>query len=342
MKKFAALFLTILITWICIFPTLAINAIENKKSERIILSSLSYEECLFFLASKGVTVPIELEEIDIIQLIGIFERKPNIVFDFENKILLDFCEDVRKVINEYYEDSMLITTALSEYTLQYSTLYQTVPTPGLYNCYAYALGVSTKRCIPGEFSGQTYNGKINVSDLAQLVIDDLQSASLASLLNRDNVYNCILQQDNRPSSLATWENVIAVRKETTYFYEEENDFHFVKLDTAGWLHKPDNSHILKLNDLPNNNISWTSERYTNHPVEGDRIYDSDIIYILYKTDHIYTYTWTGEHYHSGKLHWYERFYSCDCGETYTTWESVPCSGPPCSLITSIEETPITE
>ena len=340
MKKFISIFLVLLSIWTLGFPTLAANAIENEISKRVTLSSLTEEECWAYLADKGVTVPLELDEIDIVQLISIYERIPNIVFDFDNAILLDFCEDVRAVVHEYYETS-IIMRAITDYTLQYSTLYQTVEKAGQFNCYAYALGLTT-HCEPGQFSNGTYNPTGEIDDLATIVVNDIKSQNLADALGNVDSYKCVVQQTNRPSTEGIWDNVIAVRKDTDYFYEEENDYHFAQLDSAGWLHKPSNSQILKFNDLPSNNVVWTNERYTRYAHDWDISYDSDIIYILYKTDHD-EYVRTGQHYHSGNYHYFEYNFDCsDCGVEGTIWIRYECDGPPCSLVTSIEETPVTE
>lgn len=65
--------------------------------------------------------------------------------------------------------------------------------------------------------------------------------------------------------------------------------------------------------------------------------DSDLRYLSYKSSHgDTTYTWTGEHYHSGTRHYYLYAYVCDdCGGyASTVWTSTPCAGPPCATPSS--------
>ena len=332
MKKFISIFLVLFSLWALSFPSVAVNAIENENSKRTILSSLTYEECLVFLESKGITIPKELEKIDIVQLISIYERIPNIIFDFDNALLLNFCEDVRVAVQTYYGTSIMMR-AINEYTLQYSTLYNVVANSGQFNCYAYALGLTT-HCEPGQFSNGTYNPTGEIEELAAIVVNDIKSLDLADALGNLHSYECVIQQTNRPTNEGRWDNVIAVRKDTNYFYEEENDYHFAQLDSDGWLHKPGNSQILKFNSPPSNAVAWTNERYTRYAHDWDISYDSDIIYILYKTDHD-EYVRTGQHYHFGNYHYFEYNFDCnDCGVEGTTWLRYECNGPPCAIILS--------
>ena len=70
-----------------------------------------------------------------------------------------------------------------------------------------------------------------------------------------------------------------------------------------------------------------------------RLYDSSIYYILFKSAHSYTHSYTGNNYHSGSKHYYEYADICTgCGDqkaNTTTWSVINCSGPPCIDIMNV-------
>lgn len=341
MKRFFALLLITFVVWICAFPTLAVSSIEN--TNKVLLSSLSYEECVEFLKNSGIVIPSNLKNVNVKNLIKSIENNPHQSFGINWDVLAEFCENVRTVVNDYYGNTMLLSLFSSNYTLQYSTVYADYAGVGLFNCYAYVLGITTHRCYLGDLSGNTYTGAETIGEITDMVIEDLRSTNLRDDLNRINIYNCIKQQDTRPSSLGIWENVIAARKDLQSTEYGNYDYHFAKLSNGDWLHKPDNSAILKFNESPTNAIAWTNERFYNHvALEHTITYESSIKYILYKTDHD-EYVRTGQHYHSGNYHYFEYNFDCsDCGVEGTTWIRYECDGPPCAIIASIEGTPITE
>lgn len=352
MKKIIAIILTITIIFSYGFTTYAVADSADKP----LLSSLSYEECLQFLEDNNIEIPLQLSHLDIKQVIEKLEMNPDYASGINWTISADFHDAVSKAIQEYYGTTfaMPISTFELNYTLQNSTVYAwDRDTMGYYNCYSYALGITTAHYNPGDIYGEStitnYDPKeplydvndITTQELIPLVIADLQSSLMEKIVGTK--YNCIKTQTNiRPTSLGNWDNIIAMRT------DDENgvDYHFAKLSGTNWLHKPKRTAILKFNNPPEPNVVWTNERYNGVSyISGDINYGSEIVYFLYKTDHIYnnTYTWTGEHYHAGDLHWYERVYTCACGDIgEPVWEAIPCSGPPCSLVTSIEETPVTE
>lgn len=61
------------------------------------------------------------------------------------------------------------------------------------------------------------------------------------------------------------------------------------------------------------------------------VYSGTIYYIIYKSNHAYQWIYTGNNYHSGHYHYYQKRKICpDCGTIdETIYEKVPCSGPPC-------------
>lgn len=306
-----------------VFPASAETVLQEDNAV-VPLSSLDNEECKQFLLEQGVVIPEEFSNLDFQELFANIEKNPDIVFVLGWTALGDFLTEVRDVVNVYYGYIAPHSTRASTYTLQYSTLHLWDPaTMPYYNCYAYVLG-RTSTCHPGNFSSQTYNGSSSIATVAQLVKDDL---------NGGLGYDCVKVQTSRPSSKNGWENVIAVRKDTDDEYGiGYKDYHFAKLTSSGWYHKPGNSAVLKFNSAPSNSVEWTNESYNGYYIEGHITYDSALRYLLYKSSHgNTTYTYTGEHYHSGSSHYYLYAYVCNnCGDRVSTvWTSSPCSGPPC-------------
>lgn len=311
----------------------------------VLLSSLNDEECRDFLLSQGVTIPEEFSDMDLPKLFADFENDPDMVISLGWIDLANFIEEIRSAVKSYYGintapsagTTLSAKTAQSAralaYTLQYSTLYSWNPaTMRYYNCYAYALG-RTSGCQPGDFSNQSYNDSASIASLAEVVKDDL---------NGDLGYDCVKVQSNRPASTSGWANVIAVRKDTTRDAGGKNDYHFAKLSSSNWYHKPGGTAILKFNSAPSNSVVWTNETYDGSYNEPTVTYDSSIRYLLYKSSHgNTTYTWTGEHYHSGTTHCYLYAYVCDdCGDYVSTvLIKKACSGPPCNTPWSLTPTP---
>ncbi len=104
------------------------------------------------------------------------------------------------------------------------------------------------------------------------------------------------------------------------------------LTSAGWLHKPSTTAVLKFKESPSNSYRWTNECYNGYYNAPSITYESDVIYFKYKTNHgNLTEKWLGDHYHLGATHCYVYKVICDdCGrQVETVIERVPCSGPPC-------------
>lgn len=306
-----------------VFPASAETVLQEDNAV-VPLSSLDNEECKQFLLEQGVVIPEEFSNLDFQELFANIEKNPDIVFVLGWTALGDFLTEVRDVVNVYYGYIAPHSTRASTYTLQYSTLHLWDPaTMPYYNCYAYVLG-RTSTCHPGNFSGQTYNGSFSITTVAQLVKDDL---------NGGLGYDCVKVQSSRPSSTNGWENVIAVRKDTDNNTSLiGNDYHFAMLTASGWYHKPGKTAILRFINAPTNSEFWTNEYYDGNAYGYDVTYDSNILYLSYKSDHGNTsYVYTGEHYHSGSRHYYLYAYVCNnCGDRVSTvWTSSPCSGPPC-------------
>ncbi len=220
------------------------------------------------------------------------------------------------------------------YSIAYADLWDPKTIPK-YNCYAYAIGITSDEHDPGYFSGQTYDHLCIIGELAEVIKDDLKVLG----------YNCIRIQNDCPNSIGIWENVIAVRKDTTLDDGGRNDYHVAKLMSDGWYHKPGNTAILKFKNAPSNDVAWRNELYYFGRYYPSTVtYDSPLRFILYKRNHSdTTYTWTGEHYHSGASHFYRYSYVCDgCGYSNMVWQELPCTGPHCNLPWSVNPDPVTE
>ena len=147
---------------------------------------------------------------------------------------------------------------------------------------------------------------------------------------------CVAITTTAPTSLSSGQSCICVRKAI-------DDYHFMKLISGSWYHKPGNTHILKYKYTPTASREWTNEcSFEGVSYEGYTTYDSAIYFLIYSQNHgSTTYTKTGNDYHAGAKHFYEYGQKCDsCGVfVSTTWTIRACSGPPCSIIQGVTPTP---
>lgn len=229
-------------------------------------------------------------------------------------------------------DVQLIASTVAAYTLQDSTVYGSWSNTYLsYNCYAYALGLTDDFYWPGYFSNTPNYDDFDLSDsiysLACDVKADLKSSTFSN--------KCVVVTTTRPTSLSSGLSCMCIRK-------GEKDLHFMKMSGSSWYHKPGPTNPLKYKYNPSTSRTWSNESSINGVSRApDIYYDSAIYYIIYSKDHITTYTWTGDHYHSGTKHYYKYGYKCDnCGiYTSTVWISRDCSGPPCNTPWRFTPTP---
>ena len=334
MKKFVALFTVICMISLCLLP---VSASAEEKENPVKLSKLGEEERAEFLSSMNIVVPEELKDVDLLTMISKLEENPDAPCVINYTKGAELFEDVRAAVKKYYgiQDNAVVKSAGTRNALQYSTVYSWNTSMQYYNCYAYALGRSTI-CNPGDFSNQQYNHNDSIFNVAVVVKDDL---------NGDLGYDCVKMQNSRPTTSSGWANAIAVRKDTTADVGF-NDYHFAKLSSSSWLHKPSVTAVLKFNSAPTNSVAWTNEAYDGSMYYSPSVwYESNIIYLLYKRNHgNTTYDWTGNHYHSGSYHYYEYTYTCqDCGDvTETVLVKEACSGPPCAIYMKISDSSETE
>ena len=324
MKKIVVLVFTAIL-FASHFFLLSATEFDRNKEEKPCLSSFTMEEKLAFLSSYGIEVPDYAEDY-IVRLIDMVETDPGRQIVINNPVVYQTATQVKQIVNEYYGipfDHELQQS--SRYTLVDSTVYGSWYSGlGNYNCYAYAIGDSTAFYWPGAFSVVPNEYNLNYSNsiytFATYVRSDLKSSDFSK--------QCVKLTTVRPSSLSQGQSCMAIRK-CTY------DFHFMKYDPSYWYHKPGGSSILKYNYQPTVGRTWTNE----YSIDGvahspDTYYNSDIYYIVYRSNHpSTTYRWTGEHYHSGNKHYFRYGDQCDeCGEFMNLeWISQSCSGPPCQM-----------
>lgn len=330
-------FLFALCMLVSAIPSASVKAIGEEKQ---VLSSLDNESCYEMLTANGFVFPEELcqskkEEIvlngGLRKAVSYLEEDLNYGSTVSHPIRYAIYESLREAVINYYgydtntvqnvARSMLYTLQDSDVAVSWNSNMKN------YNCYAYALGRTDAFYEPGEFVEEGYDDDDGVSVLADLTKQDLQVLG----------YNCVKTQSYRPTSYGSWSNIMALRRETENEFNNLFDFHFAKLSASDltWLHKPGSTGILRFKNAPSNSVEWSNESYNGvEMVAPNTWYDSNIVYILYKTNHGgTTRVWTGEHYHSGTQHYYLYANVCsDCGDyKMTYWVSEDCSGPPCSV-----------
>lgn len=163
----------------------------NTDDEQRNLSDLSNEELITFLKERGVAIPSVPEDemawaafshSVIIQV----EENPNVVFLYGNTTLLRFANDIKKVVNEYYNRvgvNVRSVMATPVNILQDSTVYGPWSDDYLgYNCYAYAIGreesldpgVSLWIELGNDASTYRYNDYANMNTITYWIQSDLE------------------------------------------------------------------------------------------------------------------------------------------------------------------------
>lgn len=145
MKRLIAILLTSIIILSHGFSAYAISNVDG--ATKPLLSSLSYEECLLFLDDYGIEIPDQLKGIDIKYIIQTIESNPDFGSGINWTVAAEFFNTVSIAIQDYHGKNLIIpssTFALND-TLEYSTVYAwDSSTMGQYNCYSYALGITSE------------------------------------------------------------------------------------------------------------------------------------------------------------------------------------------------------
>lgn len=315
--------------------------LKNKEcSERKKISEMSDKELKQFLENYVFTedyVCVEYPEYKD----GMFALLKTYLHEFDSNgatpIPLEFkfyhtwAEKIDKGIEQYYDGAITKkglpgSTKASSYTPTQNVFYSIPNNMGSFNCYGYAVGLYGW-IRPGFANNDVYNlESTTAASLAYYVKRDLKS----SFFNM----NCVKTTPICPSSsiLSSGKQVICIRWGKT----PDNllyDYHLMKLTNQGWLHKPSASAIIKHTVPHSSSTTWLNE-YTYDGttwINGSFNYMNQIYYIIYQANHSSSLTYTGNHYHSGNYHYYEKAYVCDhCGSQYGAYyEKVRCSGPPC-------------
>lgn len=341
MKKVVVCLVIVLLVFATISPVYALDSTNQSAC----LSDMTEKECIEFVTSHGVEIPKELVTYEslgafIKSVITTVENDPNHCFNINYYITLNLANQIKQVVNEYYgtggtSSTLNSASTSSDYTLQDSTAVGTWSPYYLnYNCYAYALGHSYPTngtwlwYYPGYFYDQSkFSLSLSVADMAELTEYDLRTLG----------YSCISDTTTYSDALAlsSTHDIICLRKCSTTGKE---DYHYMRYKSGSWYHKPGNTQPLKFKYLPYAKAWYNEVSFENVEYSGDRYYTGTIYYFAYRTDHKCSTTkYTGENYHLGTSHYYQYVDVCDyCGDTVYnyTWESVPCSGPPCSLLMS--------
>ena len=266
-------------------------------------------------------------------LIRKIEENPRWVFAVGRADLYEYYLSIKNAVFKYYgwpEEYYLSKENSDGYQLQNSTYYSTGSASQ--NCYGYALN----RIIYKDPGYYAYNmANISNSQLAGMSVYQLAERAKADLQTTgSNGLNqqCVIITSTRPS-YQSGTTAICVRKgklDTSNYY----DYHFMRVFSGSvWRHKPGNTCILTYNSLPSNSVNWTNEYATSSSnfEPSDTTYSGQIYYIKYAASHSYSNEYTGENYHSGSKHYYRFADTCSrCGYTTNyTWQSIPCSWPPC-------------
>lgn len=335
-KRFLAMLCCICIAFCCGTSTSAASPIEGIGSPRVDLrsyiESLSDDECIEFLEENGVEVPYFYADENGRQyvkgvVLDILEN-PSSHSMVGRVEAANFYDEIRNLVktNSMYGYYPQVST-YDSYGLEFSTRYSWNPNMVNYNCYAYALGKWDKPYEPGEISDTYYSLlEDDPVEVGRIVRKDLDYLG----------YKCILTSFSRPTMQSDWENIIALRIDTNLDNMTYNDYHFARFFNSTWRHKPGPSAVLRFNDISTFTANeWCNEGLESGTkyVEPDTWYESDILYISYKTEH-QKLTYTGNNYHSGSRHYCQYNVTCNC-ETKTVWRDYACSGNPCITPNSI-------
>lgn len=154
----------------------------------------------------------------------------------------------------------------------YNWLYN-IPTYSDFNCYAFAIGQTSKHYNPGDFSGTAATIRpSNMSTLQSVVINDLKKLGYTNVKSVTSSYS--------PTST---EILIAMR--VGYNYGNNTyDYHFMRYNqtTGYWYHKPGDSAILKYKYNAKTTV-WYYEEYDDGEwiLNSNLTYNSEIKYVVF-------------------------------------------------------------
>lgn len=92
---------TLFILTLCVIILFGMTGCDKSK-----LSEMSEEGCIEFIKSKGVDIPEDFNDENlgafVKKIITAVEKDPDIPFAYSYTVTLDFVENIRKIVNEYY------------------------------------------------------------------------------------------------------------------------------------------------------------------------------------------------------------------------------------------------
>ncbi len=303
-RIFVAIFLVLLTIFVILSfvqSNYNVKADESENNTQI-LSEMSAEECYNFIIEQGVEIPSEFfitDELKVFvkSIIKYVEEYPGYPFIINYSVSLNFAEEIRQVVYDYYgidENDIANMQTYSTNQLQDNYVqdingnwvtsggYWTDALYGYYNCYAYAIG-QTERDLNysgrgvqydiGYFSNISYVfDSTSVDRFAEIVVCDLEVLGYYAEIYYNPVEN-----------ITNNETLICLRKTTIV----GKDCHFMKYNPIDdtWYHKPGGSAILKYKYAPDFK-DWIGEGYYGAAVSYEEIYDSEIRYIVFSTSPI--------------------------------------------------------
>lgn len=235
------------------------------------LLKLSDQECLSVLCEQGLELP-EAYQNDTVYTSQVVKQ---ILSDYQNGIvnpdhilynyteLVILAENIYETIGIASKDAKSLIVP-SAYTLQDSTVIGTWSDSYLnYNCYGYAIGQTSNYVNPGYYSNKSFSMSLTISQMADLVVADLDSLGYWAI-----------SSTTKPSSLASYEQLICIRKGTV-------DYHFMRGNYTAtvWNHKPGQTNPLNWKYTTPGYKVWTNEySYQNVSYAGSTTYDSTVYY----------------------------------------------------------------
>lgn len=280
MKKKLLSIVSILLSIVLFSSSAMVYAADSQALTKEEILSMDQSELLSFLLEEGLVLP---EDYDV----HITEMSEPFVYEYTPLILQGKIDNSIGRFNYEPSNQMLfrlyavldrlglaedhLTAPMDSYTLQDSTPIGSWSNNYLnYNCYAYALGI-TSGVQPGDYSGEPFALTMPVSDMADVVLADLEALGYWGYTS-----------STKPTALLDpYFKVIAIRKTIT-----NRDYHFMKMygSLNAWAHKPGKTQPLKWNYSSPNSKDWTNEGMTaSGALPPDNTYDSNIYYILYKS-----------------------------------------------------------
>lgn len=258
-------FIALLMLLMFFIPASQVNA-DSSSAAFEKLAQLSSEDLLDTLVENGLILPEALEMDEYTE-----NAVKSIVTDIQrgvtnaDHIPYSYTE-LAELAKRILDVSAKNTSTLASYTLKDSTVLGSWSNSYTgYNCYGYSIGVPVFQ-NPGYHSNQSFSMSLAISDMADLVVDDLDVLGYWGY-----------KTTTKPTSMPNYQRVVAIRKGSV-------DYHFMKGNTSGdyWTHKPGGTNPLKWNYSSPGYTTWTNEySYNNVSYQGNITYDSSIYYIIY-------------------------------------------------------------